>query len=258
MKRAGIGILVVLVALVALATVSWTSATTVRFTDAAGAPASEAYVRYHYHGDLINPVHPVTYVARGSVILRADALGRAAIPGRLHVRRLLPLSLPPKLFIDQVYLPRFHNAFGPIVKGTASRAGVFAIDEHRHHVTVFDVSEDPDRWASSLHRLFECIRGTLSRDGSRTAASPGDTRTAAHARELVGHLRREYVAFLSRYGQTPRERPPGPVGGSERNRLVWKQQSEVQLLREPLWGPYFERMWRHHLTELASLEASLE
>ena len=53
MKRAGIGILVVLVALVALATVSWTSATTVRFTDAAGAPASDAYVHYHYHGDLM-------------------------------------------------------------------------------------------------------------------------------------------------------------------------------------------------------------
>ena len=229
-----------------------------RFTDAAGAPASDAYVRYHYDGDLINPVHPVTYIARGSVILRADALGRVTIPGRLHVRRLLPLSLPPRLFIDHAYVPRLHNAFGPIAEGTMSRPGVFAIDEGRQHVTVVDVSEDPDRWASSLHYLFDCIRGTLSRDGSRTPASPGDTRTAAHARELVGHLRREYAAFLRRYGQTARGRPPGPLGGSEQDRLVWEQQIEEQLAREPLWGPYFERMWRHHLTELASLEASIK
>ena len=145
--------------------------------DEAGAPASTVRSTWSTR-------YTRSYVARGSVILRADALGRVGIPGRLHVRRLLPLSFPPRLFIDQVYLPRFHNAFGPIVKGTASRPGVFAIDEHRHHVTVFDVSQDPDRWASSLHRLFECIRGTLSRDGSRSAASPGDTRTAAHAREL--------------------------------------------------------------------------
>ena len=42
MKRASIWIAVVVLALVALGTVSWTSATTVRFTDATGAPASEA------------------------------------------------------------------------------------------------------------------------------------------------------------------------------------------------------------------------
>ena len=258
MKRVGTGIVVALLAVVGMATVSWTSGTAVRFTDTAGAPAAEAYVRYHYDGHLINPVHPVTYIARGSVILRADALGTATIPGRMHVRRVLPLSMPPRLFIDHVYLPRLHNAFGPIADGTTSRPGVFGIDERRQHVTVFDVSEDPERWASSLHYLFDCIRGTLSRDGSRTAASPGDTRTAAHARELVGHLRREYAAFLSRYGQTARARPPAPEGGSERDRQLWEQQTDAQLAREPLWGPYLARMWRGHLTELAALEASIE
>jgi hypothetical protein len=258
MKRALPWILLVVLALVALGTVSWTSATTVRFTDATGAPASEAYVRYHYHGDLLNLVHPITYIARGSVILRADGLGRVTIPGRLHVRRLLPLSMPPRLFIDHAYVPRLHNAFGPIAEGTMSRPGVFTIDDGRQHVSVVDVSEDPDRWASSLEYLFDCIRGTLSRDGSMTPASPRDTRTAAHARELVGHLRREYAAFLSRYGQTARVRPPGPLGGSEQDRLVWEQQIEGQLAREPLWGPYFERMWRNNLTELASLEGSIK
>jgi hypothetical protein len=142
MKRVGTGIVVALLAVVGMATVSWTSGTAVRFTDTAGAPA-EAYVRYHYDGHLINPVHPVSYIARGSVIVRVDAEGRARIPGRIHVRSPLPLSLPPSLFIDHVYVPRLHNAFGPIADGTTSRPGVFAIDERRQHVTVFDVSEDP-------------------------------------------------------------------------------------------------------------------
>ena len=47
------------------------------------------------------------------------------------------------------------------------------------------------------------------------------------------------------------------MGGSERDRQLWEQQTEAQLAREPLWGPYFERTWRNNLTELASLEASL-
>ena len=258
MKRVRVGIVVALLALVAMATVSWTSGTTVRFTDEADAPASDAYVQYHYYGSLINPVHPVTYVARGSVIVRADADGRVRISGRIHLRRPLPLSTPPRLFIDHVYVPRLHNAFGPIAEGTTSRRGVFTVDESLHHVTVADVSGDPGRWASSLDYLFDGIRETLSRDGSMTPASPGDRRTAAHARELAGHLRREYAAFLGRYGQTARRRPPAPQWGSERDRQLWEQQTEAQLAREPLWGPYFERMWRNNLTELASLEASLE
>ena len=257
MKRAGLVIVVVLLALVALATVSWTSATTVRFTDAAGAPASDAYVRYHYYGYLINPVHPVTYIARGSVIVRADALGRITIPGRIHVRSPLPLSMPPRPFIDHAYVPRLHNAFGPIAEGTMSRAGVFTIDEGRQHLTVVDVSEDPDRWASSLDYLFDCIRETVARDASRTPAAAADTRTAAHARELIGHLRREYQEFLGRYGQTARRLPLAPQWGSDQDRQVWKQQIDARLAREPLWGPYLERMWRGNLASLAEFDRSL-
>jgi hypothetical protein len=256
-KRAGAWIAAVFLVLLALGTVSWTSATTVRFTDATAAPASEAYVRFHYYGYLINPVHPVTYIARGSAVVRADALGWVTIPGRLHVRRLLPLSMPPRLFIDHAYVPRLHNAFGPIAEGTMSRPGVFAIDEKRQHVTVVDVSEDPERWASSLECLFDCVRETVARGASRTAAPPADTRNAAHARELVAHLRREYDEFLEQHGQTARRLPPAPQWGSEQDRQLWKQQAEAQLAREPLWGPYMARMWRGNLAALAEFDRSL-
>jgi hypothetical protein len=254
MKRARAWLVVVVLALVATATVSWTSGTTIRFADEAGEPVSEAYVQHHYYGSLINPVHPVTYIARGSVIVRADAHGRASIPGRMHFRSPLPLSMPPRLFIDHVYLPRLHSAFGPIAEGTTSRPGVFAIDERREHVTVFDVSQDPDRWVNSLGYLFDCIRETLARDGSLAS---GDTRTAAQARELIGHLRIEYAGFHARYSKSARVRPPAPQGGSQRDRQLWEEQTNAQLAAEPLWGPYVERTWRHKLTELATLEASL-
>ena len=61
------------------------------------------YIRFHYDGHLINLVHPVSYIARGSVIVRSDADGLVRIPGRVHFRRPLPLSTPPSLFIDHVY-----------------------------------------------------------------------------------------------------------------------------------------------------------
>jgi hypothetical protein len=74
-RRARRWILGALALLVALGTLSYTPGVTLQFADERGAPAADAYVRYHYHGSLLNPVHPVTYVARGSVIARADALG---------------------------------------------------------------------------------------------------------------------------------------------------------------------------------------
>jgi hypothetical protein len=94
MKRAAVWIAVGLLAVAAMATVSWTSAARIRFTDESGKPLSGAYLRFHYDGHLVNPVHPVSYVARGSAIVRAD--GRVTIPGRLHVRSLLSLSMPPR------------------------------------------------------------------------------------------------------------------------------------------------------------------
>jgi hypothetical protein len=258
LKRARVWIGAVLVVGITIATVSWTRAVTVRLTDERGAPASDAYVRYHYEGYLINPVHPVTYVARGSVIIRADSDGRFTIPARIHVRRPLPLSTPPRVFIDHVVVPRLHNAFGPLADGTMSHPGVFTVDERREHVTVLDVSQDPERWQMSLGYLFDCIRGTLARNGSMTPTARGDTRTGAHARELVDHLRREYAAFLAMYGRTARQRPAVPQGGSERDRQQWEEQIDAQLAREPVWGPFMERMWRFNMKELDGLEASLK
>jgi hypothetical protein len=257
MKRLRTWIIMALVAVAATATTSWTSGSTILLTDEQGGPASDAYVRFHYTGYLINPAHPVSYVAGGSEIIRADAGGRATIPFRVHFRRPFPPSTPPSVFIDCVYVPRLHNAFGPIGRHKRSQRGVFASDEKREHVTILDVSQDPHTWEGSLRTLHDCIRDTISQVGSIAPAAPDDAATRAHARELIAHLRLDYTTFLARYGRTPRSRPRSPEWLSDDALKRWQEQVDAQLAREPLWGPYVERMWEQDLKALDRLEASL-
>jgi hypothetical protein len=258
MKRGlAVVVLLLLPAVLATASLSWTRSATLRLVDGDGAPVAGAFVRFHYTGYLVNPVHPVSYIARGSAIVRTGADGTVRIPGRLHVRSPLPPSTPPHLWIDQIYAPRQHNAFGPLGEWTTSRPGVFLVDARRERVTVADVSGDPDRWAFSLGELFWSIRETIPRDPPGASADPGDAATLGNAREQVRHLRAEYAAFLARHGRTPRARPPEPQGGSPQELAAWRERTDAQLAAEPLWGPYFERMWRFNLRELEALEASL-
>jgi hypothetical protein len=252
MRRILYGLAGLAAALLALATISCTLPATLTLTHEHGAPATGAYVRYHYKGYLLNFVHPVSYVARGSAIVRADADGRVRIPFRLHVRAPFPLSSPPAHFIDDVYVQPLHNAFGPVGPLTTGDPGVVQIDQHAKRVTVLDVSGDPERWDRSLRNLYDCIRGTL--DGP-IATGPEQEVTATHARELIAHLRREYRALLDAHGQRPRTRPPAPAGQSAAERQAWLAQVDARLAREPLWGQYLERMWRGELTELTRLEA---
>ena len=255
-NRVRSGIAVTVAVLFAAATVSWSLPTTLILTDRDGAPVSDAYVRYHYEGELVNPVHPVTYVARGSAITRSDADGRIRIPFRLHLRSPLPVSTPPWLYVDNVYTPRLHNAFGPIAERSTSRPAVFTLDEGHERVTVFDVSGDPERWERSLSDLFDSIRSTSP--AAMAPADPDDAGTAAYTRELIAHLRREYDAFLAKHGSARRGRAPEPAGLTAAERQAWLERADADLVREPLWGPYFERMWQRNLQELDRLEAALK
>jgi hypothetical protein len=238
--------------------VSWTSRTVLVITDEYGVPATDAYVRYYHTGDLINFVHPVTYVARGSAIERSDSAGRVSISGRVHFRSPLPPSTVPALVIDRVYVPRLHNAFGRIGPMTQSRPGVFRLDDRHEHVFVSDVSGSPERWERSLMDLFDAIRNMLSTEESFAPADPRDRETAAHILELIGHARREYAAFLGRYGATARARPDPPAGLSSAELEAWEKQIDAQLVREPFWGVYLERTWSRNLKQLDEAESSLK
>ena len=247
-------IVALLAAIVAAATISWTSASAVVITRADGAPAAGAYFRYHYSGSFINFVHPISYVAKGSVIARADANGRAAIPFRLHVRRPFPISTPPSVFVDCVYVPSLHNAFGPVGRSTSSVPGVFTIEEQRRQIVVFDLADNPEHWERSLRHIFHCIQSTVWQIGAIAPADPQDTRTAAHTREVIGHLRRDYAEFIARYADVPRPAPSARDSLTESER----DHAAANLAREPLWGQFVERDWRRKLKQLDTLEATLK
>ena len=60
LRRARLVGAAVLACLVGLATLSYTPGVTLHVAGIDGLPAGDAYVRYHYTGSLINPVHPVS------------------------------------------------------------------------------------------------------------------------------------------------------------------------------------------------------
>ena len=256
MRRLIVRLAVALLVVVVPASMSWTSGATWHVRESGGAPAAGAFVRYHYTGHLLNPVHSVSYDSGPSVIVRTDAAGQVTIPWRLHVRRPLPLSLPPRLLVDDVYVPRLRNAFGPVADSTSSRPGVFLLDHESATLTVADVSSDPARWEASLRSLHECIRETIEPLRSR-GRSESDAATLAQARALIAHFRTDLSAFLGRYAATPRARPAPPPWASEAERRQWDANVDAQLALEPTWGPYVERMFRGRLLVLDRLERSL-
>ena len=217
MKRVRHWLAGLVVLMLSIASISWTRPTTITIADDQGRPASGAYLRFPYDSAVLNVVHPIRRLIHGSVIVRADADGRVAVPFRIHFRQPLPLTTPPSLFIDDIAVPRLHNAFGPIAAGV-TRSGVFEIDWPRQRVTVYDVGGNPDLWERSLQQLHTCIWQTL--EGTLAPAAPGDARTMAHVRELIEQLRRDYRALLDAHGT-----------------------------------PQLESMWRGRLKQLDSLEA---
>lgn len=255
MKRAFVSVLLLLaLALLAAASVSWSPAVTLQITDAAGEPAPGAYVRYHYDTSILNFVDSLDRVARGSAFVRADADGTAAIPWRLHLRAPWPPTTPPEVFVDHVYVPRLHNASGPIpLRYGPHQAPLFQVDD-AGRVRLLDASQDPELWERSLDELYDCIREAA--EGRERMADPGDG-SGAQVSELIRHFREEYAALLARYGDARRQRPAVPAGMSPEDAAEWTRRTDALLAREPLWGPRLERFWIPRLKRLEQLEGSL-
>jgi hypothetical protein len=243
----------VLAVLLLAASVSFSPSRTLVIVDEQGNPAS-AYVRFHYEGHLLNFVHSVSYVGRGSEIVMTDAEGRIVIPWRFHARPPFPISTPPKLFIDDVYVPRLHNAFGPVTRLTNGRPGVFTVDEAGERVTVSNLEKAPEAWEMSMNQLLRALRETAT---SRAAVEPGDSRSRQHARELVGHLRAEHAAFLAQHAAVERPRPAAPPGASGPQQDAWQEALDAQWARARTWGAYLQPMWSRTPAELATLEDRL-
>lgn len=113
----------VLLGLLIAASVSYTRAYTLEIVDNDGRPQT-AYALYNHQGHWLNPVHPVSYNATQTAVIRGDADGRLTIPAALHVHLPFPIQTHPTVSIEMVYVPQLHNAGGQIRGSYAASAAM--------------------------------------------------------------------------------------------------------------------------------------
>jgi len=252
MRRRGLSALVLLGLLVA-ASASYTSCYTLEIVDKEGRPQT-AYAIYNHQGQWLNPAHPVSYNATQLTVVRSDNAGRLTIPAAFHLHFPFPLQTHPTLWIEMVYVPQLHNAGGRIGGGyAASTVGAWEMDATSHRAVVFDLSDRPERWQGTLSNLSFFIGPLVSRPFRDV-----DPSTAAPLIEIIGHFRAEYDAFLARYGDVPRPRPPMPVLSSDEEKRRWADMVVADLAQEPTWGMQIRRLYEHELSSLAEVEAGLK
>jgi len=236
-----------LVALAAGSTVAYTPARTFELRTAKGRPISDATIGYYHASSIFNFVDSLTRYHPGRLIA-PDANGEVRVPARLSWKR--PLDLQPEVRIKFIYVPELHNAL-QIGPDASSLPNVVDIDGGHRTMTFRDLSGDPELWHRSLGNLHSVVRFDLWPDPSgrhsRTVIA-----TRAQLDALVSAIEREYVALRERFQDAPRALP------SEASIAWWPPEEreerlarvEAQLAREPLWGPYLERLWAKDIASL--------
>ena len=239
--------------LLVTACASYTGCYTLEIVDNEGRPHT-AYAIYNHQGQWLNPAHPVSYNATRLTVIRSEEAGRLTIPAAFHLHFPFPLQTHPTLQIEMVYVPQLHNAGGRIGGGyAASTAGAWEMDAASPRAVVFDMSDRPERWHDTLSNLSFFIGPLASRP-----VGDVDPSTAAPLRELIGHFRSEYDAFLARYGDVPRPRPPMPVLFGDDEKRRWAEMVDEDFAQQPTWGLHVRRRYERELSSLADVEAALK
>lgn len=236
LRRIALVLALLLVAAVAATTVSVVPSRTETLLDASGRPLEGAYVAYSYKGYRFNFVDTLTYHRPGA-ILRTGAHGEFKTPGFVHVHRPLDNALKP--WIEWVYVPELHFAFGPLAFSRDPIPGVLECDAERRVAKISDLTENPEWWSRTLDELDSLVSYALLANKLVPASE-------ATRQELLGHLREEYRAFMERHAETPRELiEPGYLRykpEEERQKILAKIREGYE--REPLWGQLMERRFR--------------
>ena len=248
--RIFLGSAAVLTLAIVAASISIAPETRGKLLDDKGDPIVGAYIVYYYRGYRFNFVDSITYWRPGSII-RTDSTGSYKIERLLHFHNVLDRKLSP--WIEFVYIPKLHHAFGPLVPGKSSFPGRVAIDEKNQATVFFDFSDNPYEWSRSLVELDAMIR-QLNYD----AKERGRYQVPLSVRKnLMDHFLKEYEEFMRRYADTPREL--GPFSAyffalplEERERRLKRMREALE--REPLWGQWMERKWSKKLKTLQRLE----
>ena len=249
----------VVVVLLAIASLSFNAPRTFELVDTTGAPLDPIYMAYSYIGSRPNFVHSVTYQAKPLALARSDGAGRVTIPMAFHVHLPFPIQTNPRLFIELVYVPLSHNALSHLNEGAPSRNDVFQIEVAGRRAKISDLAENPPLWEETLQKLSSLIHRLVSQRPGEPPLHEADPETAALTRELIGHFREEYEAFLARYRDVERPFPEMPAyarGSTAEERRQWKASIEASLAREPLWGQLIPRLFEDDLRFFSKWETA--
>jgi hypothetical protein len=244
-----------LLTLLALSSVSISRGRTVRVLDFSGLPVDGVFVIYHHEGHRLNPAHSTTYEAGRGSIARSRSAGLVEIPPSVHLHWPVPLETHPSLRVDLVYAPVLHNGLATIGDRAITRPGAFDVAGDLASVRLADLSESPALWEGTLRNLSS-ILGRLI--GERSSSPPRRTarpETSALTRVLATHFAQEYRAFLDRYREVARPRPPMPAGLSTAEGRAWVDMVDRDLAREPRWGDVAQRLFAREVERFRSVES---
>jgi len=237
-------ILLGFVAIGIIASVGVVMPRTIRVTGPDGAPV-EAWAAYHYLGYRFGLVESLSYSHAGA-IARTDADGNLRLPGTIYLH--LPIDGWLRHRIDLLYAPGLHAATEyPLAADPTPRN--FSRSGDGGTIRLADRTDDPEMWMRGFDRLFAFVRYDLM-GGMPRDVTAGLRNVDALARQVMA----DYRAFLERHAKTRRTVPTIGTGHlqymPEAEREATIARIRADLAREPLWGPYVERVWSDRIAEL--------
>ena len=242
----------VVTVVMAFASLSKVPAARWQFSGPKGKPVDRVLVAWSYQGTRFNFVHSVTYEKPGGVADLKNG-GVLKLGGFFELHRPLDGGLEP--WIEIVYVPELHNAFGPIGKSSDVETANRKLEVENHRIVITDLVDDPQSWTRSLDTVCSFVVAELSAKEAMTAERKRDLAVWA------GVLLVDYQKFLERYAEVKRAIPADPPfwRGLPEAEIVERRKSMIErIAREPLWGPYMERMWKNNIVHLRALAKDQE
>jgi len=169
----------------------------------------------------------------------------------MHVHWPFPIETHPGLRVDLVYAPAFHNGLATIGDRAITQPGGFEVGDDLASVSLADLSDNPVLWEGTLRNLSSIIGRLI---GEPSSSSPR-SRPEALTRLLAGQFAKEYGAFLDKYRNVIRPRPPMPPGLTDQERQAWNEMVKRDLAREPLWGDIAQRLFAREAERFATFES---
>lgn len=217
---------------------------TIRTAGPDGTPV-EAWAAYHYEGNRFNFADSIAYRRPGALV-KTDSDGNLHLAGTIYLHFPLDGWLSPR--IDLLYAPALHGVVAfPLAAEPAVR--IFERSTDGRMLRLADQTNDPELWARSLGRLIPYLRHDLM------GGSPHDIAVDPRTVEILAEQAiADYRAFVERHAATPRTIPTIGVDHlkyeSEAEREATLARIRAELAREPLWGPYVQRIWGQQVSDL--------